>query len=209
MYRLRFITSFKLSKPLFNKFNTNLNKFNKYNSKLFSSTSWDNFLGLNEDQQSLKELVNKFCQDNIATIAAKVDKTDEFPRYLWPMMGKLGILGITIPSKYGGSEMGYFDHCLVMEEISRFAGGIGLSYGAHSQLCINQINRWGNEEQKNMFLPKLCSGEFIGALAMSETGSGSDVISMRCKAEKKGNKYIINGNKFWITNGPNADVVGI
>jgi len=180
----------------------------KNNKKMFSSSSWDSFLEYTEDQRTLKDLVNKFCTDNVAKIAAKIDKTDEFPRFLWPMMGELGILGMTTPTKYGGSALGFYDHCIVMEEISRFSGSVGLSYGAHSNLAISQINRWGTEEQKMKYLPKLCSGEHVGSLAMSENGSGSDVISMKLKAEKKGNKWILNGSKFWITNGPDADIIG-
>lgn len=161
---------------------------------------------LSDSQKELKDLVSKFSVDKIKPIASEIDKTDRFPREIFPQIGELGLLGITIPSKYGGSEMGYFDHTLVMEEISRYSASIGLSYGAHSNLCINQINRHGSEYIKTKYLPKLCSGEFIGSLAMSESGSGSDVVSMKTKAVKKGNKYILNGTKMWITNGPDCDV---
>ena len=161
---------------------------------------------LNESQKELKDILAKFGKDKITPIAKEIDKTDRFPKELWPLMGELGILGMTIPSKYGGSEMGYFDHLVAMEEISRYSASIALSYGAHSNLCINQINRNANEQQKMKYLPKLCSGEFIGSLAMSEVGSGSDVVSMKTKAVKKGDKYILNGSKMWITNGPDCDV---
>jgi len=202
-----FFSKFAKSTLLKNNLKVSNNLFSR-NKKMFSSQSWDSFLGYSEDQKNLKELVNKFCKDNITKIAAKIDKTDEFPRHLWPKMGELGILGMTVPSTYGGSDLGYFEMCLAIEEISRFSGSIGLSYGAHSNLCINQINRWGNESQKKKYLPKLCSGEHVGSLAMSENGAGSDVISMKLKAEKKGGKWILNGSKFWITNGPDADVIG-
>jgi isovaleryl-CoA dehydrogenase len=152
-------------------------------------------------------MVQKFSLAEIAPIAKEIDKTDKFPREIFRKIGELGLLGMTIPSQYGGSDLGYFEHCMVMDEISRYSASIGLSYGAHSNLCINQINRHGTEEQKKKYLPKLCSGEFIGSLAMSEPNSGSDVVSMKLKAEKKGNKYILNGNKMWITNGPDADVI--
>lgn len=161
---------------------------------------------LNESQKELKDILSKFGKDKISPIAREIDKTDRFPKELWPMMGELGILGMTIPAKYGGSEMGYFDHLVAMEELSRYSASIALSYGAHSNLCINQINRNANEHQKMKYLPKLCSGEFIGSLAMSEVGSGSDVVSMKTKAVKKGDKYILNGSKMWITNGPDCDV---
>jgi isovaleryl-CoA dehydrogenase len=175
--------------------------------KYFTTSSWTSLIHLSESQKSLKEMIEKFSRSEIAPIAAKIDKTDKFPREIFNKLGELGVLGMTVPSKYGGSELGYFDHCLAMEEISRFSASIGLSYGAHSNLCINQLNRHGSEEQKMKYLPKLCSGEFIGALAMSEPNSGSDVVSMGLKAEKKSNKYILNGTKMWITNGPDADVV--
>lgn len=184
-------------------FGKTLNYF-KQNIKNFTYVS---LLNLNEQQLSLKDMLEKFCKSEIAPIARKIDETDKFPRDLFRKIGEQGLMGITIPSKYGGNDMGYFDHCLVMEEISRFSGSVALSYGAHSNLCMNQINRHGNEEQKKKFLPKLATGEFIGALAMSEPNSGSDVVSMKLKAEKKGNKWILNGTKMWITNGPDADVI--
>jgi len=178
----------------------------KLQTKRFSN-NWTNFLCYNETQKNLKEMVYKFSKAEIEPLAKQIDKTDEFPKHLFPKLGELGLLGITIPSEYGGSDMGYFEHCIVLEEISRFSASVGLSYGAHSNLCINQLARHGNEEQKMKYLPKLCSGEFIGALAMSEPNSGSDVVSMKLKAEKKGNKWVLNGSKMWITNGPDADVI--
>lgn len=183
--------------------------FNKYSfmPKKYFSSNWLSLLNFDENQQSLKEMVEKFGRSEIEPIAKKIDKDDYFPRDVFAKLGELGLLGITASSKYGGSDMGYFEQMLAIEEISRFSGSLGLSYGAHSNLCVNQINRNGSEEQKKKYLPKLCSGEFVGALAMSESNSGSDVVSMRLKAEKKGNKYILNGTKMWITNGPVADVL--
>jgi isovaleryl-CoA dehydrogenase len=178
----------------------------KFIKKYFTS-SWNSLIGLSEGQKSLVDMVEKFGASEIAPKAAEIDKTDKFPRYLFNQLGELGVLGMTVPSKYGGSDLGYFEHCLAMEEISRHSASVGLSYGAHSNLCINQLNRHGNEEQKMKYLPKLCSGEFIGALAMSEPNSGSDVVSMGLRAEKKGDKYVLNGTKMWITNGPDADVI--
>ncbi len=174
--------------------------------KSFSS-NWYSLMNMTDDQISLKEMVEKFSISEIAPIARKIDKTDEFPRHIFPKLGELGLLGITASSEYGGSDLGYFEQTLAIEEISRFSASIGLSYGAHSNLCVNQINRNGTEEQKKKYLPKLCSGEFIGSLAMSESNSGSDVVSMRLKADKKGDKYVLNGSKMWITNGPDADVI--
>lgn len=162
---------------------------------------------MSEDQAQLKETVKKFADEKVAPLADKTDKENKFPMHLWKQMGELGILGVTAPQKYGGLGLGYFDHVVCMEEISRASGSIGLSYGAHSNLCVNQLVRNGTEKQKEKYLPKLISGEYVGALAMSEPGSGSDVVSMRTKAEKKGNKWVLNGNKFWITNGPDADVL--
>ncbi|KAK8736944.1 hypothetical protein OTU49_004738, partial [Cherax quadricarinatus] len=165
--------------------------------------------GLNDQQIQLRKTVFDFCQKELAPKAAEIDKRNDFPelREFWRKMGNLGLLGITANPDFGGSGMGYLDHVIVMEEVSRASGGIGLSYGAHSNLCINQININGTTEQKEKYLPKLCSGEYFGALAMSEPGSGSDVVSMKLKAEKKGDCYILNGSKFWITNGPDADVL--
>jgi len=164
---------------------------------------------LGEEADMLRDSVRSFTADKIAPRAAEIDESNEFPRDLWPLMGELGLHGITAPEEYGGSDMGYLEHVVAVEEISRGSASVGLSYGAHSNLCINQINRNGSDEQKRRYLPKLISGEHLGALAMSEPGSGSDVVSMRTRAEKKGDRYILNGNKMWITNGPDADALVI
>ena len=161
--------------------------------------------GLGEDLDMLRDLVYKFAQAEIAPRAAEIDKNNEFPADLWRKMGDLGILGVTVAEEFGGSNMGYLGHVVAMEEISRASASVGLSYGAHSNLCVNQIHKNGSAEQKTRYLPKLCSGEHVGALAMSEPGAGSDVVSMKLKADKKGDVYILNGNKMWITNGPDAD----
>eukprot|EP00361_Fabrea_salina_P000861 CAMPEP_0202427766 /NCGR_PEP_ID=MMETSP1345-20130828/1919_1 /ASSEMBLY_ACC=CAM_ASM_000843 /TAXON_ID=342563 /ORGANISM="Fabrea Fabrea salina" /LENGTH=382 /DNA_ID=CAMNT_0049038567 /DNA_START=51 /DNA_END=1199 /DNA_ORIENTATION=- len=162
---------------------------------------------LSEEQVQLQEVVYKFCEKEIAPYAQEIDSKDycDF-KTLWPKLGELGLLGITAPSDFGGSDLGYLDHAIVAEEISRASGGVGLSYIAHSNLCVNQIVLHGNQEQKSKYLPKLCSGEHIGALAMSEPGSGSDVTSMTTRAEKVDGGWLLTGNKFWITNGPYADV---
>jgi isovaleryl-CoA dehydrogenase len=165
--------------------------------------------GLGETADAIRESVRAFSNAEIAPIAAEIDRTDTFPRRLWPKLGELGVHGITVEEEYGGSGLGYLEHCIAMEEISRGSASIGLSYGAHSNLCVNQIRRNGTEEQKRRYLPKLISGEHIGALAMSEPGAGSDVVSMKLRAEKKGDRYVLNGSKFWITNGPSADVLVI
>jgi isovaleryl-CoA dehydrogenase len=162
---------------------------------------------LGETAEALRETVNKFAENEIAPIAADIDKTDTFPRHLWPKMGELGLLGITVSEEDGGTGLGYLEHVIAMEEISRASASVGLSYGAHSNLCVNQLRRWGTPEQKSLFLQKLITGEHVGSLAMSETGAGSDVVSMRLKAEKKGDRYVLNGGKFWITNAPDADVL--
>lgn len=161
--------------------------------------------GLGEDLDMLRDLVYKFAQAEIAPRAAEIDKNNEFPADLWQKMGDLGILGVTVAEEFGGSNMGYLGHVVAMEEISRTSASVGLSYGAHSNLCVNQIHKNGSAEQKTRYLPQLCSGEHVGALAMSEPGAGSDVVSMKLKAEKKGDVYVLNGNKMWITNGPDAD----
>ena len=162
---------------------------------------------LGETADLLRDMVRSFTSDNIAPIADEIDRTNEFPRHLWPRFGELGLLGVTVEEEYGGSTMGYLEHVIAMEEISRGSGSVGLSYGAHSNLCVNQISRNGNADQKARYLPKLVSGEHLGALAMSEPGAGSDVVGMKLKAEKKGDRYVLNGSKFWITNGPDADVI--
>ncbi len=159
---------------------------------------------LSDDIAALKESVARFSRERIAPIAADVDKSNQFPHHLWKEMGDLGVLGITAAESYGGLGLGYFAHCIVMEEISRASASVALSYGAHSNLCVNQIHRNGNEDQKRRFLPPLIAGEKIGALAMSETGAGSDVISMKLRAERRNDRYILNGAKMWITNGPDA-----
>src|SRR6202007_1223315 len=155
----------------------------------------------------LRTTVRDFAEDRIAPLAAEIDRSDSFPADLWPEMGKLGLHGITVEEEYGGAGMGYLAHCVAMEEVSRASASVGLSYGAHSNLCVNQIRRNGTEAQKRKYLPKLISGEHIGALAMSEPGGGSDVVSMRLRADKKSDRYVLNGTKLWITNGHYADTL--
>ena len=162
---------------------------------------------LGEDIDALRDAVRDFAQAEIAPRAAEIDASDQFPMDLWPKMGALGVLGVTVEEEYGGAAMGYLAHMIAMEEISRASASVGLSYGAHSNLCVNQIRRNGNAAQKARYLPKLISGEHVGALAMSEPGAGSDVISMKLKAEDKGGYYVLNGSKMWITNGPDADTL--
>ncbi|MEZ5893468.1 MAG: isovaleryl-CoA dehydrogenase [Parvularculaceae bacterium] len=163
--------------------------------------------GLPEEVEEMREMIARWVDDRLAPRAAEIDEKNEFPRDLWPELGQLGLLGITADEEFGGSGLGYVAHVVAMEEISRGSGSVGLSYGAHSNLCVNQINLNASKEQKARYLPKLISGEHLGALAMSEPGAGSDVVSMKLRAEKKGDRYILNGNKMWITNGPTADVV--
>ncbi len=162
---------------------------------------------LGESADMLRDMVRAFAADKIAPRAAEIDQTNEFPADLWPQLGALGLHGVTVAEEFGGAGMGYTEHVVAIEEISRASAAVGLSYGAHSNLCVNQINRNGSEEQKRRYLPKLISGEHVGALAMSEAGSGSDVVSMRLKAERKGDRYILNGTKMWITNGPTAETL--
>ena len=162
---------------------------------------------LDETAQAIAETTRRFAADRIAPRAAEIDLSNAFPRDLWPEMGELGLHGITAEEDYGGLGLGYLEHVLVMEEVSAASASVGLSYGAHSNLCVNQLRRWGNDEQKRRYLPKLISGEHVGALAMSEAEAGSDVVSMRLSAEKKGDRYILNGTKFWITNAPHADTL--
>jgi isovaleryl-CoA dehydrogenase len=162
--------------------------------------------GLGDDVELLRETTRAFAADRIAPRAADIDASNEFPRDLWPELGALGLLGVTVDESYGGSNLGYLEHVVAMEEISRASASVALSYGAHSNLCVNQLHRWGSDEQKLKFLPKLVSGEYLGALAMSETGAGSDVMGMRTTAVRDGDEFILNGSKMWITNAPQADV---
>src|SRR3954451_18165660 len=155
----------------------------------------------------LRDTVRSFTSDRIAPLADEIDRSNTFPRQLWPQLGELGLLGITVEEEWGGSGLGYLAHCVAMEEISRGSASVGLSYGAHSNLCVNQIKRNGNDEQKRKYLPKLISGEHVGALAMSEPNAGSDVVSMKLRADLKGDHYVLNGTKMWITNGPDADTL--
>src|SRR5687768_5478043 len=164
---------------------------------------------LGDTADAIRTTVRDFAQERIAPRADEIDRTNTFPRDLWPQMGALGLHGITVEEEYGGSGLGYLEHCVAMEEVSRASASVGLSYGAHSNLAVNQIRRNGSEAQKKKYLPKLISGEHVGALAMSEPGAGSDVVGMRLKAEKRGDRYVLNGNKMWITNGPDADVLVI
>jgi isovaleryl-CoA dehydrogenase len=172
------------------------------------SNAWQGFdFGLGADIDQLRDVARNFCQDKIAPRAAEIDRSNTFPRDLWPQLGAVGLLGITVEERWGGAGMGYLAHCVAMEEVSRASASIGLSYGAHSNLCVNQIRRNGNDAQRDKYLARLISGEHVGALAMSEPNAGSDVVSMRTRADRKGDRYILNGSKMWITNGPVADVV--
>jgi isovaleryl-CoA dehydrogenase len=163
--------------------------------------------GLDETINLLRDSVAAFARAEIAPRATEIDATNRFPRDLWPRLGALGVLGITVEEKWGGAGLGYLAHCVVMEEISRASAAVGLSYGAHSNLCVNQIRRFGTDEQRQRYLPRLVSGEYLGALAMSEPGAGSDVVAMKLRAEEKGDHFVLNGTKMWITNGPGADVL--
>ncbi|KAI4502554.1 hypothetical protein M0802_002466 [Mischocyttarus mexicanus] len=203
MRRFNLLKNIRLDKTIKSVYECNV----KYSTRYYKID--ENFIGLNESQKELRNLVFNFAQKELAPKAAEIDRENNFTelRTFWRKLGNLGLLGITADTNYGGTGGSYLDHVIVMEEISRACAAIGLSYGAHSNLCINQINRNGTKEQKQNYLPKLCSGEHIGALAMSEPGSGSDVVSMKLKAERKGDCFVLNGNKFWITNGPDADVL--
>jgi isovaleryl-CoA dehydrogenase len=172
------------------------------------ANAWRGFdFGLGEHVDALRDSVQSFAADKIAPRAEQIDRTNKFPRDLWPELGRLGLLGITVEEEYGGTGMGYLEHCVAMEEISRGSASVGLSYGAHSNLCVNQIRRNGTEAHKRRYLPKLISGEHVGALAMSEPGAGSDVVAMRTRAERRGDRYVLNGSKMWITNGPEAETL--
>ncbi|PRX37766.1 isovaleryl-CoA dehydrogenase [Meinhardsimonia xiamenensis] len=162
---------------------------------------------LGEDVNALREMVHRWAQERLKPMAAKIDRENRFPNELWPEMGALGLLGITVEEEYGGAGMGYLAHVVAVEEIARASASVSLSYGAHSNLCVNQIRLNGTEEQKRRYLPKLISGEHVGALAMSEAGAGSDVVSMKLRAEKKNDRFVLNGSKYWITNGPDADTL--
>ena len=162
---------------------------------------------LGETADMIRDTVQGFAQNEIAPLAEEIDRTDVFPRQLLPKMGELGLLGITVEEEWGGTGLGYLEHVVAMEEISRASASVGLSYGAHSNLCVNQLRRWGNDNQKSRYLEKLVTGEHLGALAMSESGAGSDVVGMKLRAEKKGDRYVLNGSKMWITNSPDADTL--
>ncbi|MFT5776111.1 isovaleryl-CoA dehydrogenase [Hyphomonas sp.] len=172
-------------------------------AKTYPSLNFD----LGETADMIRETVASFAQNEIAPRAAEIDRTDTFPRDLLPKMGELGLLGITVEEEWGGTGLGYLEHVVAMEEISRASASVGLSYGAHSNLCVNQLRRWGSDDQKARYLPKLISGEHLGALAMSESGAGSDVVSMKLRADKNGDRYVLNGTKMWITNAPDADTL--
>src|ERR1700694_4962598 len=167
----------------------------------------DSDFGLGAELEEIRQQVRRFAAEQIAPRAAEIDRSNEFPRDLWPALGAQGLLGITVPERFGGAQLGYLAHVVVMEEISRASGAVGLSYGAHSNLCVNQLRLNANDAQCARYLPRLVSGEHVGALAMSEPGAGSDVVSMRLRADRKGDRYILNGTKMWITNGPDADTL--
>ncbi|MCP5072222.1 MAG: isovaleryl-CoA dehydrogenase, partial [Rhodobacteraceae bacterium] len=160
-----------------------------------------------EEIEALRDMVHRWAQERIAPMAAEIDQKNEFPAELWKEFGDLGLLGITVPEEYGGADMGYLAHTIAVEEIARASASVSLSYGAHSNLCVNQIKLNGNAEQKAKYLPRLISGDHVGALAMSEAGAGSDVVSMKLRADKRNDRYVLNGTKYWITNGPDADTL--
>ncbi|MBY0569308.1 MAG: acyl-CoA dehydrogenase family protein, partial [Hyphomonadaceae bacterium] len=162
---------------------------------------------LGETADAIRETTRRYAADRIAPMAAAIDADNKFPRELWPEMGELGLHGITVAEEDGGLGLGYLEHVVAMEEVSRASASVGLSYGAHSNLCINQLRRWATPEQKQKYLPKLISGEHVGSLAMSEAGAGSDVVGMKLRAEKKGDRFVLNGTKFWITNAPEANTL--
>ena len=162
---------------------------------------------LGETALAIRDTTRRFSEAEIAPLAEEIDRSNSFPRQLWPKLGALGLHGITVEEDWGGAGLGYLEHCLAMEEVSRASAAIGLSYGAHSNLCVNQIRRWATDAQKARYLPGLVSGEHVGSLAMSEAGSGSDVVSMRTRADRKGDRYVLNGTKMWITNAPHADTL--
>jgi len=174
---------------------------------MVANTDYGMDFDLGEEVDALRESVRRFTANEITPRAAAIDRDNQFPADLWRKMGDLGVLGLTVSEEFGGAGMGYLAHCVAMEEISRGSASVGLSYGAHSNLCVNQIHRNGTSQQKRRFLPKLITGEHVGALAMSEPGAGSDVVGMRLRAEKRGDRFVLNGSKFWITNGPDADVL--
>src|SRR5689334_16603020 len=171
-----------------------------------ASESFELDFGLGSTIDEVRESVRRLAAERIAPLAQSIDRSNEFPRALWPVLGAQGLLGITVPERWGGADLGYLAHVVAMEEISRVSGSLGLSYGAHSNLCVNQLKLNGTDAQRDRYLPRLVSGEHVGALAMSEPGAGSDVVSMQLRAEKRGDRYILNGRKMWITNGPDADV---
>jgi isovaleryl-CoA dehydrogenase len=171
------------------------------------AAAWDFDFGLGETLDEIRREVRRFASAEILPLADHIDRTNEFPRALWPKLGTQGLLGVTVPERWGGADLGYLAHVIAMEEISRASGAVGLSYGAHSNLCVNQIRLNGTDEQRDRYLPKLVSGEHVGALAMSEPGAGSDVVSMQLRAERRGDGYALTGRKMWITNGPDADVI--
>jgi isovaleryl-CoA dehydrogenase len=178
-----------------------------FSTNMPSQSQFYEILQEDDTRKELRSTFEKFAVEECAPLAAEMDKNNTFPHHMWPRLGELGLLGMTVEEEYGGMGLGYYEHCMAVEELSKANAAMALSYLAHSNLCVNQIRLNGSEEQKQKYLPKLIAGEHVGALAMSEPGSGSDVTSMRLKAEKKGDRYILNGNKMWITNGPTADVI--